>query len=188
MLVKGRKFESNKMTTAQARPLSQSKRPSVVFSAILASAPFLLSACSSDESDERQTNRESLLAQQRQYEIAEIEDSINNSYAILAAERSDVCPKLLQKEIGNNIIKRTSEVMVDDHCDYFLYLYKGQNIAVNTNNSQIEALLVVPTIHNFADGDYKVTSYDKHVIRLAYNGATYKPERLIYDVDIIVTD
>ena len=43
-------------------------------------------------------------------------------------------------------------------------------------------------VHNFADGDYQVDSYDKHVIRLAYNGATYKPKNLVYDVAVTVSN
>lgn len=70
----------------------------------------------------------------------------------------------------------------------FLYPRTGQHIAVELDDNQIEALLIVPTLHNFADGDYQVASYDKHVIRLTYNGATYKSERFTYDVVITVTD
>lgn len=125
---------------------------------------------------------------QKQLEAANIEDDITNSYARLAAKRADICPKLLQKDMGNNDIKRVAEVMVNDYCDYFLYLNAGQHLDVNIDNRQIEALLIVPTMHNFANGEYQVTSYDKHVIRLAYNGATYKPARLSYDVAITVTD
>lgn len=128
------------------------------------------------------------LTQQKQLEVADIEDNITNSYARLAAKRADICPKLLQKNMGNNDIKRVAEVMVNDYCDYFLYLEAGQRINVDVDNRQIEALLVVPTMYDFANGEYQVTSYDKHVIRLAYNGATYKPERLSYDVAITVTD
>lgn len=117
-----------------------------------------------------------------------IEENIRNSYARLAAERSDICPKLIQEEIDNQVIERTKEVMTNNHCDYFLYLREGQNISVSVNDNQIEALLIVPMLHNFANGDYRVDSYDKHVIRLAYNGATYKPKNLVYDVAVTVYD
>ena len=116
--------------------------------------------------------------------MADIESNINNSYARLAAERADVCPKLLQKNIDSDVIQRTGEVMVSDYCDYFLYPLNGERIAITATDNRIEALLITPTLHNFADGDYIVNSYDKHVIRLSYNGATYKPERLSYDVVI----
>lgn len=118
----------------------------------------------------------------------EIKDNIRNSYARLASGRSDVCPKLIQKKVGIPVVERTAEVMVGDYCDYFLYAREGQVIAVQTDNRQLEALLIVPTLHNFANGDYQVRSYDKHVIRLSYNGATYKPENLIYDVAVTVSD
>lgn len=118
----------------------------------------------------------------------EVEESIRNSYARLAAERTDLCPKLIQEEVGSRVIERTAEVMIDDYCDYFLYPRSGQRISVRLNDSQIEALLVVPKVYNFANGDYKVASYDKHVIRLAYNGATYKPKNLIYDVAVTVSN
>ena len=131
---------------------------------------------------------DSVLNQQKEQNIADIDDNISNAYALLAAKRVDVCPKLLQKDIDNNVIERTAEVMTTDHCDYFMYLNVGQHIDVMPSDKRLEALLIVPTIHNFAEGDYLVTSYDKHVIRLAYDGIARMPKRLDYDVTIIVTD
>jgi hypothetical protein len=78
--------------------------------------------------------------------------------------------------------------MVNNSCDYFLYPKVGEHIAVSLNNDQIEALLVTPKIYNFANGDYEVLSYDKHVIRLSYDGAGYKPEHFSYDVTIAITE
>lgn len=149
------------------------------------SALFILKACVPKETDGATTDAKAALKRQK---VAEIEDGINNSYARLAAQHVDVCPKMLQKEVDKNTIERIAEVMVDEYCDYFLYPRAGQKIAITVNNSQIEALLIVPALHNFADGDYEVISYDKHVIRLSYNGVTYKPERLGYDVAISVSD
>lgn len=146
---------------------------------------LLVNACSSKEPVEAVADAKAALKQQN---IADIEENIKNSYARLAAKRADVCPKLIQKNRHENTIERTAEVMVDEHCDYFLYPHAGQRITVSVNNDQIEALLIVPILHNFADGQYPVTSYDKHVIRLSYNGATYKPERLNYDVAISISD
>ncbi|WP_201617190.1 hypothetical protein [Psychrobacter urativorans] len=120
--------------------------------------------------------------------MAETEANIKNSYARLAAKRADICPKMLQKDVDTNTIERIAEVMVDEHCDYFLYPRTGQQIAITVNNSQIEALLIVPAVHDFADGAYQVASYDKHVIRLSYYGAAHKPERLRYDVAISLID
>lgn len=117
-----------------------------------------------------------------------IENNIKNSYARLASKRSNICPKLIQEEIDSQVIERTAEVMVDNHCDYFLYPRNGQHISVSVNDSQIEALLIVPTLHDFANGDYQVSSYDKHVVRLSYNGATYKPEHFVYDVAVTVSN
>lgn len=117
-----------------------------------------------------------------------IESNLKNSYARLASKRSNICPKLIQEEVDNNVVKRTAEVMVNNYCDYFLYPRDGQHISVSINDSQIEALLIVPTLHNFANGDYQVNSYDKHVIRLTYNGATYKPEHFEYDVAVSVSN
>lgn len=152
------------------------------------SALLIVNACGPEESSESQADIEAALAQKKQQDIIAIENNIKNSYARLAAKRADICPKLLQKDVGSNTIRRMAEVMVDEHCDYYLYLRTGQKIAITVNNSQIEALLIVPTLHNFADGDYQVTSYDKHVIRLSYNGANYKSKRLNYDVAISVID
>jgi hypothetical protein len=152
---------------------------------------FIINACrpelSADDTTQTTDNR-TALAQKQQQDVAEIEDNIKNSYARLASKYADICPKLIQKDVDKNTIERTAEVMVGDHCDYFLYPRSGQHIAVSLDNDQIEALLIVPTLHDFANGDYPVTSYDKHVIRLTYNGATYKPERLSYDVSVSVLD
>lgn len=117
---------------------------------------------------------------------ADIEDHIINSYARLAAKRSDVCPKLLQQGISTDSIERSDEVLTDNHCDYFLYPKSGEHITVQLDDSRIEALLIVPTLHNFANGEYVVDSYDKHVIRMSYNGLEYKPKDLKYDVTIKV--
>lgn len=117
-----------------------------------------------------------------------IKDSITNSYARLASKRTDVCPKLIAEEQGNQVVERVAEVMVNDYCDYFLYLREGQYISIKTNNRQLEALLIVPTLHNFANGGYKVSSYDKHVIRLSYNGATHRPQNLSYDIELTISD
>lgn len=150
-----------------------------------------INACSPELSSENMkstADSNAAIQQHKQQNAADIEDSINNSYARLASNYVDICPKLLQKDADNNTIERKAEIMVDNHCDYFLYPHRGQSLAVEVDSSQIEALLIVPTLHNFANGDYKVASYDKHVIRLAYDGATYKPARLSYDVAITVGD
>lgn len=148
---------------------------------------LLPSACSSEQMSNESAINE-IHSENKALEAQEVEDNIVNSYARLAAKRADICPKLLQKQVDNHIIKRSSEVMVNNHCDYFLYPRVGERIAVSLDNNQLEALLIVPTIHDFANGDYEVAAYDKHVIRLSYNGATYKPKRLSYDVSIKVVD
>lgn len=118
----------------------------------------------------------------------EIEDKIVNSYARIASEQPHLCPKLIQKKVDTTVIKRKAEIMVNNSCDYFLYPKVGERIAVKVNNDQLEALLITPEIYNFANGEYQVDSYDKHVIRLAYNGATYKPENFSYDVEVTVAE
>ncbi|WP_143505656.1 MULTISPECIES: hypothetical protein [unclassified Psychrobacter] len=165
---------------------TQSNMPYLALIAITLLVVLISHSCRPELSVDHQTN--TIMNAQKQLEAAKIEDNIKNSYARLAANRTDICPKLLQKDMGSSNIERVDEVMVDDYCDYFLYLDTGQRLDVDVDNRQIEALLIVPTIHNFANGEYQVASYDKHVIRLAYNGATYKPERLSYDVAITVTD
>lgn len=122
----------------------------------------------------------------KQQQVAEIEDSINNSHARLAANHADICPKMLQKKVGDNTIERVGEVMVSEYCDYFFYPNSGDLIGTTVSNSQIEALLIVPDVHNFADGDYRVDSYDKHVIRLSYNGTEYPLKQLKYDFTVMI--
>lgn len=165
---------------------TRSTMPYLALITIIVLVLLVSHSCSPKLSVEHEAN--TAMNAQKQLEAANIEDNIKNSYARLAANRTDICPKLLQKDMGSSNIERVDEVMVDDYCDYFLYLDTGQRLNVNIDNRQIEALLIVPTIHNFANGEYQVASYDKHVIRLAYNGATYRPERLSYDVAITVTD
>lgn len=151
---------------------------------------LFISAVSSETSSENSllTAKKSTPQLDRRLQSAkDIEENIINSYARLAGKRSDVCPKLIQEKIGSQVIERTAEVMVNNYCDYFLYPREGQQISVNVNDSRIEALLIVPMLHDFANGNYRVDSYDKHVIRLAYKGATYKPKKLVYDVAVTVT-
>ena len=160
-------------------------------STIIMCASLLVSGCLAEDTSEELANaaaEKAALELQRQQDIADIEDNISNSYARLAAKRADLCPKMLQKALNNNLIERVAEVMVEDHCDYYLYPEVNQRLAVTINTNQIEALLIVPTLHNFANGDYLVDSYDKHVIRLIYNGQTYKPARLNYDVSIEIIE
>lgn len=150
---------------------------------------LFISAVSSEPSSENSllTAEKSTGQLDKRLQNAEdIEENIINSYARLAGKRSDVCPKLIQEEVGRQIIERSAEVMVDNYCDYFLYPREGQQISVSVNDSQVEALLIVPMLHDFANGNYRVDSYDKHVIRLAYKGATYKPKNLVYDVAVTV--
>lgn len=154
---------------------------------------FLLfvSACSPENAFEdgfARTNESAANRDRKRQNAEDVEENIRNSYARLAAERANICPKLIQEEVGSRVIERSAEVMVGDYCDYFLYPRSGQYISVGLNDSRIEALLVVPRIHDFANGDYRVDSYDKHVIRLEYNGATYKPDNLIYDVAVTVSN
>ncbi len=176
-----------KDTTSTAAAYSK-YRP--IFYSIALSALLSTSACSSDTDNTARTpeiKSENPL-RHKQQEAAMIEDSIINSYARLAAKRSDVCPKLVQKNVDENTIVRVAEIMVDSHCDYFLYPKIGQYLDVTVDSRDIEALLIVPTLHNFANGSYEVQAYDKHVIRLNYKGATYKPKRLRYDIAIAVMD
>ncbi len=154
--------------------------------AIIAIVPLWISACIPDEHPNDNIAIESQPTHQNLKVSADIEDKIINSYALVASKQSHICPKLIQKNVDNTVIKRTSEVMIDNSCDYFLYPTVGEQIAVNTNQDQIEALLITPETYNFANGNYDVTSYDKHVIRLNYNGATHKPERFNYDVTITI--
>lgn len=154
---------------------------------IIVSALVATSGCLPEDKG-KVVDNEAALGQQRKQNMQEIKNSIDNSYALLAARRADICPKLLQKDVDTNVIERVQEVMVDDYCEYYLYPKVDQRITVELSDDKIEALLVVPELHNFADGDYKVLSYDKHVIRLAYNGATYKPEHFMYDVVIKLID
>lgn len=123
---------------------------------------------------------------ERQQNADAVKESVQNYHAQLAADRNNVCPKLIQREVDNELIQRNEEVMRGDYCDYFLYPNEGQTISVSTSNDDLRVSLVVPTMHDFANGDYHVKSYDKHVIRLAYNGLSYRPENLTYDVDIRV--
>lgn len=166
--------------------------PYMICGAIL-SPLLIVSACNSDLDSEKNlsefanSDSQSILAKE-QRNADTIEESIKNSHASLAAQRSDICPKLIQKNVDETTISRTAEVMVYNYCEYYLYPEKGQSIDVDINTDQIETLLIVPTLHNFANGSYQVASYDKHVIRLNYNGGKHKPERFTYDVAITVNE
>ena len=141
---------------------------------------FSLSACNSELPPDA--------FKQKQYDVAIIEDNITNFHATLAAQRGDICPKLLQKEVDSDIIERTAEVMINNNCDYFLYPRVGQTMTVYVDEDTTEALLIVPTLHNFANGSYQVKAYDKHVIRLSYNAVAPKPERFEYSVVVHISD
>ncbi len=186
------------VATKQSGPSNEKKkgffRSIHMYGALVSTAFFsvlFISACSPQtysNSHSSGTDKNAMSRNNIEKNSKDIEDGIKNSYARLASKRSDVCPKLIQEGQGDQVIERLAEVMVNDYCDYFLYPQEGQNISVETNNRQIEALLIVPSIHNFANGSYQVTSYDKHIIRLSYNGATHKPKKLSYDVAMTISD
>lgn len=108
------------------------------------------------------------------------------SHARVASNYPHICPKLLQPQVDSVRIERTQEVMVGNYCDYYLYPNRGQSIEVITKDSRLESLLVVPTVHNFANGAYQVSSYDRHVVRLKYDAITSQPQGYTYDVEVIV--
>ncbi|PKG34079.1 MULTISPECIES: hypothetical protein [unclassified Psychrobacter] len=166
------------------RPKKSTLRSTSMYTGLCCSVLLSLlcvSACSPDPASENS------LPNANASDAEDIEENIRNSYALLAAKRPDICPKLLQKNVDDDTIVRTAEVLISDYCDYYLYPEAGQSIDININSDQIETLLIVPTMHNFANGPYQVQSYDKHVIRLNYVGATHKPTRLSYDVNITIT-
>mgnify|MGYP003501080482 FL=1 len=168
----------------------QSNNTYVTLCGLIFLSLLLISTCSPDTFSEDSsliTESSTNEPDRNLQDVDDIKDNIRNSYARLASERSDICPKLIQEDVGSEVVERTAEVMVNNYCDYFLYPRSGQNISVSINSSQIEALLIVPALHNFANGDYKVDSYDKHVIRLTYDGATYKPENFMYDVAVTIS-
>lgn len=154
---------------------------------ITAPALLFISGCNLDE-PHPEPPEELLSETASQQQAAAVQENIQNSYANLAAQRSDVCPKLIQQRIDSNTIERTAEVMTGDYCDYFFYPRVGEHIELTLDNDQLEALLIIPTLHNFSNGGYEVISYDKHVVRLSYDGASYKPENFSYDVTISVTE
>jgi len=121
-------------------------------------------------------------------EAAALEESLRNSYARRAANYTDVCPKLLQKEVDSSEIIRSNDVMFDKHCDYYIYPQPGQHILVSSNNTLLEALLISPDLHSFNNGPYIAKSSRKHVIRLSYNGIARKPSPVSYDVVVKVED
>lgn len=160
-------------------------------SSTMTCALLATSGCLAEDTSEElaaAATKKAAVERQRQQEIADIEDNISSSYARLAAKRADLCPKMLQKENDNPVMRRVNEVMVDNYCDYYLYPEVNQRLKVTLNTDQIEALLIVPLLHNFANGDYIIDSYDKHVIRLTYIGPNYRPQRLNYDVAIEIKE
>lgn len=178
--------QSNKKSAPQISSHRTAHRyTSVLFLGTIAPTLLFISGCNPNSTS---TQAETLQSQsaELQQDAAAIQDSIKNSYAHLAAQRSDVCPKLIQQRIDSNTIERTAEVMTGDYCDYFFYPRVGEQISVSLDNDQVEAFLIIPMSHNFDNGHYQVATYDKHVIRLTYDGATYKPEYFSYDVAITV--
>lgn len=125
---------------------------------------------------------------QSQEEADEIREKLTNSYARLAAKSERLCPKLLQKDVDSNVIRRSNDVMIDDHCDYYIYPQPGQLLQVISSSDQIDTLLIAPKLHDFANGGYRIQSAQKHVIRLSYDGATHKPNSMRYSISVIVEE
>lgn len=135
----------------------------------------------------RHTNHISLSEKQEHLsEAQKVEERLINSYAKLAANQPDICPKLLQKTVDSNRIIRHQDIMVDNHCDYFIYPLKGQTLQVISPDRRIKTLLVTPISYDFANGAYTVKETDKHVIRLQYDSIQSKPKNFQYDVEVII--
>lgn len=117
-----------------------------------------------------------------------LEENLRNSYARRAANHTDICPKLLQKQVDSSEIIRSNDIMFDQHCDYFIYPQPGQHILVRSNNSLLEALLISPELHSFNNGGYIATSSQKHIIRISYNGIAHDPSPVSYDVVVKIED
>lgn len=114
------------------------------------------------------------------------EQSVAMDKAWIAATEKDRCPKLLQAKMNSTRIVQKNEVMKDSYCDYYIYLNKGKKISVEDHPANIEANLISPVYYDFDNGSYLVKKYDKHVIRLSYDGIEYKSGPIDYNVTIQV--
>lgn len=122
----------------------------------------------------------------KEEQIKRLADRLANSYAKLASQKAEVCPKLLQKQVDSAVIVRSQDVMIDNHCDYFIFPIEGQSLQVISSDNRIKRLLVSPEMYDFDNGAYRVKQTDKHVIRLQYDSTQSKPDNLSYDVQVII--
>lgn len=112
--------------------------------------------------------------------------SVASDQTWVAASEEKKCPKLLQAKMNSTKIIQKNEVMRNSYCDYYIYLNKGKKISVEDYPSNIEANLISPIYYDFANGSYLVKKFDKHVIRLSYDGIEYQSGPIDYNVTIQV--
>ena len=88
--------------------------------------------------------------------------------------------------MDSNVIERKQEVLRSEYCDYHLYPQTGQTISVESEPENIQAHLVTPTFHDFANGGYYVDHLDKYVIRLDYAGTEFQKGIINYGVTVTI--
>lgn len=111
----------------------------------------------------------------------DVVNRLETSYARLAAEQNDVCPKLLEFQFSTQSLVRNNERLMQQTCEYYVYLNAGERLRV-TNSEGMRAELVSPVWFDFRNGEFKAPSFDRYTIRMSYNGTRYNPQNFVYDV------
>lgn len=113
-----------------------------------------------------------------------IQENLTNTYAMKAAAYKDVCPKMVVKNVDSDKIVRHGELLRDKHCDYYIYLNKGQIMDVSSNESALSRQLITPVVYDFANGSYLVKTADKYVIRVKSTDIQKLHKPINYDIVI----
>lgn len=110
-------------------------------------------------------------------------ENLTTSFARVASQKDDVCPKLVDFQFVSQSIVRQNEKFVNQQCEYLVYLNAGDRLKVTTSGD-VKAVLASPVFFNFANGAFVADKFDRHTLRLSYNGTRYQPQNFVYDVII----
>lgn len=109
---------------------------------------------------------------------------LTTSIARAASETKNTCPKLLDFQLARETIHRKDEQLVNNQCDYLIYLNEGDVINVSVSEN-IRAEIVEPAWVDLQQNkQFVAPKFDRYTLRLSYNGVRFQPQDFRYNVSV----
>lgn len=111
----------------------------------------------------------------------QVSQGLEVSYARLAVNRNDICPKLVEFKFVSQSVTRSNERLVQNTCEYYVFLNTGERLRVAVS-PEMKAEISNPLWYDLANGEFKAPHFDRYTVKLRYNGTRYHPQNFTYDV------